>query len=282
MSCSAVHPRPRPALPGLRRRDVNRCERLAHGHLEPGLQSGFCESTGGGWSTLMVAHRSQLVDVPDELSDEAAVIVEPTACAVHAAAGTDPGTLAVLGAGTLGLLTIAALRAAHADATILATAKHPQQRTLATELGADRVVEPDELERAVRTMAGSMRYDNGQLGGGVPQVVDCVGSADSIAQALRICAPGGTIHLVGMAGVTTVDLTPLWQREVALRGAYAYTRADFIAPSTWSATVNSAAWSAPPTPCAATRKPSPMRPRLAAAAPSRSPSTSAEKEREVG
>ncbi len=216
-----------PPCPACAAGDVNHCERLAHGQLEPGLQTGFCESTGGGWSTLMVAHRSQLVVVPDDLSDEAAVIVEPTACAVHAAAETDPGTIAVLGAGTLGLLTVAALRAAHADGTILAAAKHPQQRRLAIELGADRVVEPDELERAVRTMAGTMRYDNGQLGGGVSQVVDCVGSAESVAQALRICAPGGSIHLVGMAGMTTVDLTPLWQREVALRGAYAYTRPDF-------------------------------------------------------
>jgi threonine dehydrogenase-like Zn-dependent dehydrogenase len=74
-----------------------------------------------------------------------------------------------------------------------------------------------------------MRYDNGQLGGGVPAVVDCVGSPESIAQALRITAPGGTIHAVGMPGVTTVDLTPLWQREVALRGAYAYERSDFDA-----------------------------------------------------
>ena len=72
-----------------------------------------------------------------------------------------------------------------------------------------------------------MRLDSGQLTGGIPAVVDCVGSADTIAQALRITAPGGTIHAVGMPGVTTVDLTPLWQREVALRGAYAYQRADF-------------------------------------------------------
>ena len=78
---------------------------------------------------------------------------------------------------------------------------------------------------AART--GSMRLDNGQLAGGVAAVIDCVGSTDSIAQALRIAAPGATIHAVGMPGVTTVDLTPLWQREVALRGTYAYERADF-------------------------------------------------------
>ncbi|MGQ0434640.1 MAG: zinc-dependent alcohol dehydrogenase [Microthrixaceae bacterium] len=208
---------------------INHCERIGFGRLEPGLQCGFCESTGGGWSTLMLAHEQQLVAVPDDLSDEAAVLVEPAACAVHAAAQVDATSTAVIGAGTLGLLTIAALRRSHPDMDLLATAKHPHQRTLAKELGADQVVAPDELERAVRARSGSMRLDNGQLTGGIASVVDCVGSAASIAQGLRIAAPGGTIHAVGMPGVTTVDLTPLWQREIALRGAYAYQRPDFDA-----------------------------------------------------
>jgi threonine dehydrogenase-like Zn-dependent dehydrogenase len=206
---------------------INHCERIGYGQLEPGLQCGFCESTGGGWSTLMVAHADQLVPVPDALSDEAAVLVEPTACAVHAASQVEAGRVAVIGAGTLGLLTIAALRRAHSAIEIVATAKHPHQRALAAELGADSVVLPEELDRAVRARTGSMLLDSGQLTGGIPAVVDCVGSAESIAQGLRIAAPGGTIHAVGMPGVTTVDLTPLWQREVALRGAYAYQRADF-------------------------------------------------------
>ena len=211
---------------------INHCERLGHGDLEPGLQCGFCESTGGGWSTLMVAHESQLVTVPDGLGDEGAVLVEPAACAVHAAAQVSAPRVAVIGAGAIGLLTIAALRRALPDAELIATAKHPQQRTLATELGASTVVAPGELDRLVRARSGSMRYDSGQLSGGIEAVVDCVGSAESIAQGLRITAPGGTIHAVGMPGVTTVDLTPLWQREVALRGAYAYQRADFDAALT--------------------------------------------------
>jgi threonine dehydrogenase-like Zn-dependent dehydrogenase len=208
---------------------INHCERIGFGQLEPGLQCGFCESTGGGWSTLMLAHEQQLVAVPEDLSDEAAVLVEPTACAIHAAAQVTAGSTAVIGAGTLGLLTIAALRHRRPEMDILATAKHPHQRTLAGELGADNVVAPNELDRAVRSRSGSMQLANGQLSGGIAAVVDCVGSPESIAQALRITAPGGTIHAVGMPGVTTVDLTPLWQREVALRGAYAYERADFDA-----------------------------------------------------
>ena len=206
---------------------INHCERIGYGDLEPGLQCGFCESTGGGWSTLMVAHPSQLVAVPDDMDDEAAVLIEPAACAVHAASLVQTTQIALIGSGTLGLLTLAALRRARPTAEILATAKHPLQRDLARELGADVVVAPSELERLVRARTGSMRLDNGQLGGGVAAVVDCVGSPESIAQALRIAGPGGTIHAVGMPGVTTVDLTPLWQREVSLKGAYAYERADF-------------------------------------------------------
>jgi threonine dehydrogenase-like Zn-dependent dehydrogenase len=206
---------------------INHCERIGFGDLEPGLQCGFCESTGGGWSTLMVAHESQLVPVPDDLTDEAAVLIEPAACAVHAASLVDAPRVALIGSGTVGLLTLAALRRGRLGMEILATAKHPLQRDLARELGADTVVAPSELERLVRARTGSMRFENGQLGGGVEAVVDCVGSAESIAQALRIAAPGGTIHAVGMPGVTTVDLTPLWQREIALQGSYAYERADF-------------------------------------------------------
>jgi threonine dehydrogenase-like Zn-dependent dehydrogenase len=211
--------------------EINRCERIAFGHVEPGLQSGFCESTGGGWSTLMVAHESQLVAVPDDLTDEDAVLVEPTACALHAArriASSHGGAteVAVIGAGAIGLLTIAALRHLDADRFVMAAAKHPQQRALASELGADRVVEPSELERAVRGHSGSMLYGD-QLSGGIGAVADCVGSPASLAQALRVVAPGGSVHVVGMPGVTTLDLTPLWHREASLHGSYAYERGDF-------------------------------------------------------
>ena len=211
---------------------TNRCEQTTFGHLSPGLQTGFCEDTGGGWGLALVAHESQLHAVPDDLTDEAAVLVEPAACAVHAAtrvpefAGSDGRLTAVIGAGTLGLLTIAAMRAGGHEGTILATAKHPEQKTWAKALGADRVVEPDTLERAVRATTRSLQFGS-QLAGGADVVVDCVGSEASVAQALRVVAPGGTILMVGMPGVTTVDLTGLWHREVTLTGCYAYTADDF-------------------------------------------------------
>jgi threonine dehydrogenase-like Zn-dependent dehydrogenase len=221
-----------PACAAGRRRH---CLNLTGGHIAPGLQTGYCTETGGGWSLGLVAHRSQLHVVPDELPDEAAVLVEPAACAVHTAlswpgtgasstAGAADGvTAVVIGAGTLGLCTIAAIARYRDDvASIIAIAKHPLQRKLARSLGATTVVGPAELRRAVRRATGSWILDNGQLSGGAPLVFDCVGNASSIAGALAVTAPGGTVLLAGMPGPTSVDLTPLWQREVHIAGCYTY------------------------------------------------------------
>jgi threonine dehydrogenase-like Zn-dependent dehydrogenase len=177
---------------------------------------------------MMVAHPSQIHAVPASMSDEAAVMVEPTACAVHGAlaAGVEPGaTVVVLGSGTLGLLTIAALRRYTAAGTVIAVAKHPVQRDLARQLGADVVVEPDEVARAVRRITGTMALGDGditRLTGGADVVIDCVGSESSLAESLAVVKPRGTIAMVGMPGSVKVDLTGLWQREIRLLGAYAY------------------------------------------------------------
>jgi threonine dehydrogenase-like Zn-dependent dehydrogenase len=205
---------------------INLCERVAFGDLEPGLQCGFCESTGGGWGQEMVVHPSQVVEVPDDLTDEQAVLIEPVACAVHAAGQVSDSRVAVIGAGALGLFTIAALRSLARPSVLVATAKHSEQRRWAKELGADVVCAPGELDRAVRSASSSFVLDNGQLTSGVGTVVDCVGSEESLAQGIRVVGPGGTVHMVGMPGVTTLDLTPVWQREVALRGVYAYDEHD--------------------------------------------------------
>jgi threonine dehydrogenase-like Zn-dependent dehydrogenase len=87
------------------------CERAADGNLSPGLLVGYCADLPGGWSTGMIAHRSQLHAVPEELSDEAAVLVEPFSVALHAvlAAPPQPGEqVLVIGAGTVGLCALVA------------------------------------------------------------------------------------------------------------------------------------------------------------------------------
>jgi threonine dehydrogenase-like Zn-dependent dehydrogenase len=230
LGCQArgIVPMCAPCAEGRRRH----CANLTGGHVAPGLQTGYCTDTGGGWSLAFAAHDSQLHYVPGSLPDEAAVLIEPQACAVHAAlhlysdgsaSSGEELTAVVIGAGTLGLCTIAALARLRDDVTrVIAVAKYSHQKELATRLGATSVAEPGELRRAVRRATGSWILDNGQLSGGAPLVIDCVGSAASLADALAVTAPGGSLVLAGMPAPATVDLTPLWQREVHLAGSYTY------------------------------------------------------------
>jgi threonine dehydrogenase-like Zn-dependent dehydrogenase len=174
-----------------------------------------------------MAHASQLHAVPDAMSDHDAVMVEPTACAVHAALSAhvaEGDLVAVVGAGTLGLTTVVALHHVvrpTTPCTVVVGAKHPRQRELATSLGADYVVPPDQLARAVRRQAGSLVLA-GRLTNGADVVFDCVGSAASITEALSLVRPRGKVVLVGMPAKVTIDLAPLWHRELTLVGAYAY------------------------------------------------------------
>ena len=219
-----------PPCPACAGGDVGRCPNIAAGHLQPGLQIGYCGDTGGGWSGAFVAHESQLHPVPDTMSDEGAMMVEPTACAIRgamrAAHGHESrGVAVVIGAGTLGLCTVAALSRWAFPDQLLVAAKHTEQRRLAAELGATTVVEPAQLRRAVRRATGSSALGTGdvdRLTTGADVVVDCVGTAASLDEALAITRPGGRIVLTGMPGRLTVDLTPLWQREIELIGSYAY------------------------------------------------------------
>jgi threonine dehydrogenase-like Zn-dependent dehydrogenase len=211
------------------------CERTAFGHLAPGLQCGFCADTGGGWGPEMVAHERQLVPVPDDMSDEAAVLVEPMACAVHAVGNHAAAETVIIGAGTLGLFTLAALAhrydADRAQPVVIA-ARYPHQHAIATAIGAAvgmrlTVTSSPKLVHAVRRSVPGALMVGEQISCGFDRVIDCVGSADSITQATRIVAPGGDVVLVGMPGQVSIDLTGVWHREVALRGCYAYERADF-------------------------------------------------------
>lgn len=213
-----------PPFPGAAPGDGNDYGHLIGGHIRPGLQIGYCQDTGGGWSEQFVAHASQIHDVPDDLTDDDAVVVEPTACGVHVAlrAGLGPAaTVAVIGAGTMGLVTLAALRRFHPDAWIIVAAKHPHQRELASELGADAVVAPEELSRAVRRQLGC-RVIGEALSSGVDATVDAVGSESSLVSAINVTRPRGRVVMLGMPGSVRLDLTPLWHRETELLGAYTY------------------------------------------------------------
>ena len=207
------------------------CVNVAKGDVAPGIQTGFCRDTGGGWSEgTLVAHPSQLHKVPDDVPDEAAAAIEPLACAVHAALKNEPGpddTALVIGAGPVGLFVVAALGKLTRAGRIICVAKHDRQRNEALRLGADEVVHPGETYEKLPAMLGTEAY-RPELGkpvvmGGADKTFECVGSPGTIEDAVRLTRPGGDAALVGMPPArSSLDLTALWYKEVSLTGSYAY------------------------------------------------------------
>jgi threonine dehydrogenase-like Zn-dependent dehydrogenase len=206
--------------------EFGRCDRVTTGHVSPGLQTGYFKDTGGGWSKMFVAHRSQLFAVPDEVPDERAVLIEPLACAVHTAlrARVEPNQgVLVVGAGSIGVLTLLALKELTQAGSISVAAKHAKQRMWAEAFGATEVVEPDEAFNRIRrdTRAIKLRPERGRpfLLGGVDVAIDCVGSRSSLDLAVRVTKAGGRVVLAGIP-TQGPDLTPVWYRELELIGAY--------------------------------------------------------------
>ena len=212
------------------------CVNVAKGDIAPGIQTGFCGDTGGGWAEgTLVAHPSQLHRVPEDVPDEAAVAIEPLACAVHAALQAAPRadeTALVIGAGSVGLFTVAALRQLTPAGRIICVAKHERQKHEALRLGADEVVHPGEIYGELPKVLGAEVYSP-ELGkpvvmDGVDKVFECVGAPGTIEDAVRLARPGGEVTLVGMPGARScLDLTALWHKEVKLAGAYAYGEEEY-------------------------------------------------------
>ena len=219
------------------------CLNVAKGDISAGIQTGFCHDTGGGWSRgTLVVHPSQLYRVPEAVPDEAAVAVEPLACAVHAALKSAPGpndTSLVLGAGSVGLFTVAALRHLTEAGRIICVAKHDRQRNEALRLGADEVVHPKDTYTTLPTMLGTEAYKP-ELGkpvvmGGADRVYECVGAPATMEDAARLTKPGGEATLVGMPGAKSgLDLTALWYKEIHLIGSYAYGAEEYDGEKTSS------------------------------------------------
>lgn len=201
------------------------CERVTGGHVSAGLQTGYCHDTGGGWSKLFLAHESQLRSLPEDVTDESAVMIEPLACAIHSVKrGSVPrdATVLVSGAGTVGLLTLLALKEFSEAGKVIAVAKHPHQAAIARRFGAADVVTPKEAIGAVRRTTRAFRLDPERsapfLLGGVDVSFECTGSRSGLDLALRATKARGKVVLSGMP--PRADLTPAWFRELEICGAY--------------------------------------------------------------
>jgi 2-desacetyl-2-hydroxyethyl bacteriochlorophyllide A dehydrogenase len=154
------------------------CEPCRHGHsavCQVGANAVYGIHRDGGMADRVVVERSAVVELPPGIDADLACLVEPVAVGVHginAAEVVDGMRVAVVGAGTVGLVAAAVARQRGASVDI--AARHPCQQAAAERLGLGQAL--------------SGRYD---------VTVDAAGTESAVAQAVRSCRPGGTVLISG-------------------------------------------------------------------------------------
>lgn len=180
----------------------------------------------GGLAEYVVAPARRLYRAPADLPPAVAALAEPAAVAVHGLTrlGPEPPErLLVLGAGSIGLLTLLAARAAGVP-EVWITARHDHQAALARDLGAKRVLR--EAEAGAAALADLEPFD---------AAVETVGGrAATLPDAAAAVRPGGVVSVVGFfMGAVSLDALPLMLKELTLAWSYCYhrggARADFAA-----------------------------------------------------
>jgi threonine dehydrogenase-like Zn-dependent dehydrogenase len=174
----------------------------------------------GALAEYAVVPAERVHAVPADLDAALAALAEPMAVVVHALAR---GRLArgqrvlVLGAGSVGLLALAAAR--HRGASeVWVTARHPHQAALARALGATRVLGESEAEPFAADALGRDAP--------IDLVVETVGGrADTLRVAGAAVRPGGVVSVVGLfLGAMPLDPLALMMKEVTLAWSYCYGR----------------------------------------------------------
>ncbi|HSH45912.1 MAG TPA: alcohol dehydrogenase catalytic domain-containing protein [Longimicrobiales bacterium] len=202
------------------------CRRVGEG---VGSMTGFSTLTGGGWSPSLVAHESQL-HPQGNLPDEVAVLTDPFASAAKGVIMEPPGeddTVLVIGAGTIGLLTVSALRLTGWTGAIAVSARYDFQAERARRAGADTILRTrDDLFRWAESMPEADAYDPTLaprfVEGGPSLVYDTVGSQGTVQDALSLVREGGRLVMVGAAGKLSADWTRIWNRQIRVAGIFAY------------------------------------------------------------
>lgn len=181
-----------------------------------------CTTPLGGMADRFVIPADRLIPLPAGLTDLAAVLVEPLSTPVHAvrlAGGDLTGkSVAILGAGTIGLLVLAAAR--HANALRIAVCEPlPSKRELALRMGADAVFDPRDP-----TVVDAVRDD---LGESADIVFDCVAIQSTMDQAIGMAIKGGTVVVVGVPSEPIMlPLPEVQDLQIRVQGSATYVRDD--------------------------------------------------------
>ncbi len=181
---------------------------------------------GGGWGDGYTAHESEVYPVPDDITDDQAMLIEPMAVGLHAVMRRPPADgdhVLIVGCGTIGLLTLQAARAVAPGCRITALARYPHQAEAARRFGANDVISRASYAEMAR-LTGARYYsapmNKGMLLGGFDKIYDCVGTAQTLEDSLRWAAGGGAVVMVGIdLARLKIDLNPIWYQEVDLVGS---------------------------------------------------------------
>jgi threonine dehydrogenase-like Zn-dependent dehydrogenase len=212
--------------------DYAQCESFTRGRLEPGIHTGNSRDATGGFAARVPAHESMCIPIPDGVSNEQAVLADPFSVSLHAVLRNPPpagGTVLVYGCGTLGLLSLPILRLLHPDVQVLAVARFGHQAELAERMGAHCVLRHRPLHELIErvgetTGAEVQRPWRGlpMLNGGVDVVYDSVGLPETLEVGVRVTRSRGVIAVTGVETPRRFEWTPLYFKEIALRGSNAF------------------------------------------------------------
>ena len=180
-----------------------------------------------------------LLAIPKTLSSEVASLVEPLAVVMHSMkfAAIQPGeTVAVFGAGPIGLLTVACVKVAGAG-RIWAVEPVAHRRELARRMGADEALDPGEVDAAseIRSATGNR---------GVDCAIDCAAKEHTTNWAIRAARNAGRVVLTGIhSGVLVpIEVSPMRRKELAI---FNVRRSNDESPAALELLVERTAWFAP-------------------------------------
>jgi len=195
--------------PWCREKAFNLCAKLG--------SIGLCAD--GGFAERVTVPAYCVHRLPDELPSDAAALAEPTSVAVHACrrARLRPGdSVAVVGAGTIGLLVLQVARAWGAS-PVFGIEPIEARRRLAAELGAAQVFDPGagRVDKQIAAATGDRR---------AAVVFECTGSGAGLDTALRVSGKGGRVTIVGIYGAPSpAPWARLQAHEKEIVGSSAYT-----------------------------------------------------------
>jgi len=178
----------------------------------------------GGFAEYAAVPRASVVPVPAGISVFTASLAEPLANAVHIFNRHLHGLvrrIAIFGAGTQGVM---ALHLAHllSPAVLVSVDIVPARLALAELVGATAAIN-------ARTEDAVIRIRDLTGGEGVDLAIEAVGGTATRQAALASVRTGGTVVLLGLGEeVTSLNAVDIVNREVTIRGSYAYTYDDFV------------------------------------------------------